>query len=55
MSPSFLDGGTLALLIVAFQSLFFKEMGQPRPLFVYFHSFQTQILQKNCRRQRDSN
>ena len=21
-------------------------MGQPRPLFVYFHSFQTQILQK---------
>ena len=41
MSPSFLDGGTLALLIVAFQSLFFKEMGQPRPLFVYFHSFQT--------------
>ena len=31
-------------------------MGQPRPLFfVYFRSFQKQILQKNCRRQRDSN
>ena len=22
------------------------KMGQPRPLFVYFRSFQTQILQK---------
>ena len=29
-------------------------MGQPRHLFVYFRSFQTQILQKNCRRQQDS-
>ena len=28
-------------------------MGQPRPLFVYFRSFQTQILQKNCWLQRD--
>ena len=30
-------------------------MDQPRPLFVYFRSFQTQILQKNCRFQSDSN
>ena len=22
-------------------------MGQPRPLFVYFHSFQAQVLEKN--------
>ena len=35
--------------------LFILFMGQPRPLFVYFRSFQAQILQKNCRRQRDSN
>ena len=33
-------------------SHFFKKMDQPRPLFVYFR---TQILQKNCRLQRDSN
>ena len=30
-------------------------MGLPLPLFVYFRSFQTQILQKNCKRLRDSN
>ena len=30
-------------------------MGQPQPHFVYFRSFQTQILQKNCKCQRDSN
>ena len=24
-------------------------MGQPRPLFVYFRSFQTQFFQKNCK------
>ena len=32
-----------------------KVMGQPRPLFVYFCSFQTKNLQKNCMPQRDSN
>ena len=31
------------------------KMGLHQPLFVYFHSYQTQILQKNCRRQQDSN
>ena len=30
-------------------------MGQPRPLFVYFRSFQTQHYRKNYRLQRDSN
>ena len=31
------------------------KMCQPRPLFVYFRSFQTQILQNNGRFQRDLN
>ena len=39
-------------LPVKWSYLSFK-MGLPRPLFVYFCSFQTQILQKNCRHQRD--
>ena len=30
-------------------------MDQPRHLFVYFRSFQTQILHKNCSLQQDSN
>ena len=34
---------------------YFKKMSQPRPLFVYFCSFQKQILQKNCICQLDSN
>ena len=34
---------------------FLKQISQPGSLFVYFRSFQTQILQKNCRLQRDSN
>ena len=36
-------------VVVAFQVahvVFFYKMGQPRPLFVYFRSFQTQIVQK---------
>ena len=35
--------------------LFFKKMGQPRPLFCLFSFFSITILQKNCRPQRDSN
>ena len=34
---------------------FLKKVGQPRPLFVYFRSFQTQYYRKNFRLQRDSN
>ena len=30
-------------------------MGQPRPIFVYFCSFEQQFQQKICRLQRDSN
>ena len=30
--------------------IFFKKMGQARPLFVYFRCFQTQNLQKNWRK-----
>ena len=35
--------------------MIFLRIGQPRPLFPYFRSFQTRILQKNCRLQRDLN
>ena len=31
------------------------KLGQPRPLFVYFRSFQQQFYRKNCRLQRESN
>ena len=37
-----------------FSKMLFKN-GPTRPLFVYFCSFQTQILQKNCMCQLDSN
>ena len=38
----------LAYSIVSHYDKFWKKlkMGQPRPLFVYFRTFQTQILQK---------
>ena len=34
---------------------FFKKWANPVLFLIYFYSFQTQILQKNCRHQRDSN
>ena len=38
-----------------FSFFFYLKMGQPRPLFVYFRSFQQQFYRKNCRFQRESN
>ena len=44
----------LSVIALHTSNLFFK-MGLLRPLFVYFRSFQTQMLKKNCRHQQDSN
>ena len=43
------------LLINALALQCFFLMGQPRPLFVYFRSFQTQILQKKLLASADLN
>ena len=47
--------GRYQVAVPILSTTFYLKMGPPRPLFVYFRSFQTQIVQKNYRLQRDSN
>ena len=53
---SLLTNGSWVIRTSGVEFFFFKKkVGQPRPLFVYFRSFQTQYYRKNFRLQRDSN